>query len=158
MRRLSLCLILLAAVSFPSVPRSAQASPLERLHDRVFGKDDEKKDKDKKKKKEKKDDDDDRPRVYIERESRPQREVHIYHTEPRYERRYERRYEPEPRRYYRPIEADVQAALARRGYYYGPIDGSFGPRTRAAIRAYQYDHDLPVTGDIDRYLLARLRL
>lgn len=62
------------------------------------------------------------------------------------------------RRYHRSLEADVQIALSRRGYYHGPIDGDIGPGTRAAIRAYQYEHDLPVSGHIDRYLLRSLGL
>jgi peptidoglycan hydrolase-like protein with peptidoglycan-binding domain len=31
----------------------------------------------------------------------------------------------------------VQEALHRLGYYDGPIDGIFGPSTRAAIRSFQ---------------------
>ncbi len=68
-------------------------------------------------------------------------------------------YDSGPRyRTYRSIEADVQRALARRGYYYGPVDGDIGPGTSRAIRRYQYSHGLPVTGDIDRYLLRSLGL
>ena len=59
-------------------------------------------------------------------------------------------------RYDRPIEVDVQIALQNRGYYRGPIDGDVGPGTRYAIREYQYDYRLPVTGRIDRYLLRSL--
>jgi peptidoglycan hydrolase-like protein with peptidoglycan-binding domain len=33
----------------------------------------------------------------------------------------------------------VQEALHRLGYYQGPIDGGFGPLTRAAIRRFQHD-------------------
>lgn len=58
----------------------------------------------------------------------------------------------------RSVEADVQAALRRRGYYRGPIDGDIGPGTRSAIRAYQYDHGLRPTGSINRALLDRLGL
>jgi hypothetical protein len=32
---------------------------------------------------------------------------------------------------------NVQEALHHRGYYQGPVDGVFGPRTRAAIRRFQ---------------------
>ena len=56
------------------------------------------------------------------------------------------------------VESDVQYALSRKGYYGGPIDGDVGPRTRAAIRAYQVDKALPVTGRIDRPLLYSLGL
>ena len=56
------------------------------------------------------------------------------------------------------VETDVQRELARRGYYGGVIDGDIGPQTRAAIRAYQVDKGLPVTGRIDGNLLRSLRL
>jgi len=36
----------------------------------------------------------------------------------------------------------IQSALAQRGYDPGPVDGRSGPRTRAAIGAYQRDHGL----------------
>jgi hypothetical protein len=39
----------------------------------------------------------------------------------------------------------VQAGLAARGYYRGPIDGEPGPATRTAIRAFQAHQGLPVT-------------
>jgi hypothetical protein len=58
----------------------------------------------------------------------------------------------------RPIEFDVQIALRREGYYRGPIDGAIGRGTRYAIREYQYDYGLPVTGRIDRRLIRSLGL
>jgi hypothetical protein len=51
---------------------------------------------------------------------------------------------------------EVQAALARKGYYRGAIDGSFGPATRSALRQYQLNHGLEVTGRIDRSVVAAL--
>lgn len=54
------------------------------------------------------------------------------------------------------LEVDVQRALARRGYYRGPIDGDIGSGSRAAIRAYQYDRRLPVSGRIESSLLRAL--
>ncbi len=54
------------------------------------------------------------------------------------------------------LAVDVQRALSRRGYYRGAIDGDVGPGTRAAIRGYQIDRGLPVTGRIDRPLLRSL--
>ncbi len=42
---------------------------------------------------------------------------------------------------------DVQQLLNRRGYDAGPADGVMGPQTRAAIRTYQVDAGLPVTGE-----------
>ena len=62
------------------------------------------------------------------------------------------------RGYDRSLVARVQARLARAGYYAGPIDGVMGPRTRYAIRAYEYRHGLPVDGRIDGRLLARMGL
>ncbi len=54
--------------------------------------------------------------------------------------------------------ADVQHALAQRGFYYGPIDGGIGPMTRRAIAAFQAEVGLPVTGEITISLLRALRL
>ncbi len=44
----------------------------------------------------------------------------------------------------RQLVAGTQSDLKRMGYDPGPIDGILGPRTRAAIRAYQKDHGLAV--------------
>jgi peptidoglycan hydrolase-like protein with peptidoglycan-binding domain len=52
----------------------------------------------------------------------------------------------------------VQQELARRGYYQGPIDGRLGPETRAAIRRYQQDRGLPVTGDVTLEFVNYLRI
>lgn len=52
----------------------------------------------------------------------------------------------------------VQENLRRLGYYKGSIDGLSGAGTRAAIRAYQVDRGLPVTGRMDRDLLQDLGL
>jgi hypothetical protein len=54
--------------------------------------------------------------------------------------------------------SDVQSALAREGFYDGAIDGNFGPRTREALRHYQHEHGLQVTGSIDRASIHALRL
>jgi len=40
----------------------------------------------------------------------------------------------------------IQAELRRLGYYEGPVDGIVGPMTRSAIRRFQAQNDLPVTG------------
>ena len=50
----------------------------------------------------------------------------------------------------------VQKALARRGYYDGPIDGVIGKGTRRAIRGYRADYGLPVSSRIDDELLKAL--
>jgi peptidoglycan hydrolase-like protein with peptidoglycan-binding domain len=52
----------------------------------------------------------------------------------------------------------VQQELAHRGYNPGKADGVLGRQTRAAIRDYQDDNDLPVTGDVSLELVNHLRL
>ena len=54
--------------------------------------------------------------------------------------------------------SQVQAALAREGYYHGAIDGSLGPATRNALRRYQRNQGLDVTGRIDRPVIEALGL
>ena len=56
------------------------------------------------------------------------------------------------------LVVDVQRALARKGYYRGVIDGDLGPRSRAAIREWQMDCRLPVTGQLDTATLRSLAL
>lgn len=43
----------------------------------------------------------------------------------------------------------VQARLNNLGYRTGQVDGCTGPRTRAALRRFQDDRDLDVTGEAD---------
>jgi hypothetical protein len=52
----------------------------------------------------------------------------------------------------------VQSALSRKGYYHGAVDGRMGPATRSALRQYQVNHGLEVTGQIDRSVTSALRL
>ncbi|MDP9097963.1 MAG: peptidoglycan-binding protein, partial [Verrucomicrobiota bacterium] len=54
--------------------------------------------------------------------------------------------------------SNVQSALAREGYYDGPIDGRLGNATQKALRRYQRDHGLEVTGGISRGVIEALRL
>jgi hypothetical protein len=54
------------------------------------------------------------------------------------------------------IVVRVQTQLARMGYYRGAIDGVIGARTRAAIRAYERTHGLPVDGVITGRLTAAM--
>lgn len=54
--------------------------------------------------------------------------------------------------------AQVQARLANLGYYRGPVDGSFGPRTAEALQTYQFDYGLPVTGRLDPRTIKSLRV
>jgi putative peptidoglycan binding protein len=54
--------------------------------------------------------------------------------------------------------SEIQSALSREGYYSGAVDGSLGPGTRSALRRYQRDHGLAVTGRIDRAVINALGL
>jgi hypothetical protein len=60
--------------------------------------------------------------------------------------------------YHRPGGSDrvreVQRRLTRLGYHTGPIDGLFGPLTRASVGWFQVKHGLPVNG---RATLATVR-
>jgi hydrogenase-4 component B len=63
-----------------------------------------------------------------------------------------------------PVEAEmsapdrrkVQAALQRLGYDPGPVDGVFGPLTRAAIRRFQQDRGDQATGSLTGEQASRL--
>jgi len=52
--------------------------------------------------------------------------------------------------------SDIQQTLNGLGYDAGPVDGLLGRRTRAAIRAYQSDAGLEVTGEPDAAFLQSL--
>lgn len=56
------------------------------------------------------------------------------------------------------VIANVQAALREEGYYVGPITGSLGPATRAAISNFQRDYGLIITGAIDQPTVQSLGL
>jgi Putative peptidoglycan binding domain len=56
------------------------------------------------------------------------------------------------------IQVLVQDALARRGYYPGQVDGVIGPETRSAIREFQRDNGLPVTGQMNSHLIQALKI
>jgi peptidoglycan hydrolase-like protein with peptidoglycan-binding domain len=51
---------------------------------------------------------------------------------------------------------NVQKALHHRGYYHGPMDGIFGPRTRAAIRRFQDSIGATSTGYLTAVEAGRL--
>ncbi len=51
----------------------------------------------------------------------------------------------------------IQEALTARGYRPGAADGTVGSRTRAAIRAYERDAGLPVSGEATAELLDHLK-
>ena len=48
----------------------------------------------------------------------------------------------------------IQDKLTELGYDPGPSDGTIGPQTRAAIRAYERDNGLPERGQVSKALLA----
>ena len=56
------------------------------------------------------------------------------------------------------VVVDAQRALSTKGYYRGACDGVLGPQSRAAIRAWQADCRLPITGDLDARTLRSLAL
>lgn len=57
-----------------------------------------------------------------------------------------------------PTVRHVQLALEEDGYYVGDNRGNFGFETRAAVRRYQRDKGLRISGKIDDTLLRTLRL
>jgi len=52
----------------------------------------------------------------------------------------------------------VQIALLAQGYFEGPITGTVGPVTRAALRRFQQARGLAVTGTITPETLDALRI
>ncbi len=55
------------------------------------------------------------------------------------------------------LVADVQRELVRRRLYDGAVDGMTGPKTEAAIRRFETEARLPVTGEASDALLAKLK-
>jgi hypothetical protein len=60
---------------------------------------------------------------------------------------------PPPRPYYPPapvyscgLVCGIQSSLIKLGYNPGPVDGAYGQRTADAISAFEYNNQLPVTG------------
>ena len=54
------------------------------------------------------------------------------------------------------VTSVVQTELGKRGYYQGPINGVIDADSQRAIRSFQTDRRLPVTGSIDSKLLRAL--
>lgn len=52
---------------------------------------------------------------------------------------------------------ELQTLLAHRGFDPGPVDGKVGPKTRAAVRAYQASVGLLPDGYTETILLERIR-
>jgi hypothetical protein len=57
-----------------------------------------------------------------------------------------------------PTVVAVQKALARGGYYHGPIDGTLSLITQDAIARYDRDYRMPVSHAVNQQLLNSLRL
>ncbi|SFK16959.1 peptidoglycan L-alanyl-D-glutamate endopeptidase CwlK [Halobacillus dabanensis] len=51
---------------------------------------------------------------------------------------------------------NIQTKLSRLGYSPGPIDGIFGPRTKSAVKAFQYNEGLQVDGIVGPITQQRL--
>ena len=60
--------------------------------------------------------------------------------------------------YWNDLAMSVQSKLAEQSYYQGPVDGVVGSSTMEAIRRFQTDHGLSVTGKIDPTLLNALAI
>jgi murein L,D-transpeptidase YcbB/YkuD len=54
--------------------------------------------------------------------------------------------------------ANAQAALLQLGYKVGKVDGKSGPKTMAAVKAFQKKQGLKADGKIDATLLEQLRI
>jgi peptidoglycan hydrolase-like protein with peptidoglycan-binding domain len=52
----------------------------------------------------------------------------------------------------------VQTRLQAEGVYAGPVDGELNAQTAAALRAYQQQHSLPVSGAADEATLKQLQI
>ena len=53
--------------------------------------------------------------------------------------------------------AETQAGLSRLGYKIGKVDGKLGPITAAAIKAFQRDQNMKVSGKTSQALLAKIK-
>ena len=52
----------------------------------------------------------------------------------------------------------IQERLTAEGVYAGPVDGELNAQTEAALRQYQQQHGLPVSGTADEATLQQLQL
>jgi peptidoglycan hydrolase-like protein with peptidoglycan-binding domain len=53
---------------------------------------------------------------------------------------------------------DVQQNLKQAGLYNARVDGVWGPRTQAAVRDYQQQHNMNATGELDQQTLDAMNL
>jgi peptidoglycan hydrolase-like protein with peptidoglycan-binding domain len=56
----------------------------------------------------------------------------------------------------KPEREELQTLLTQRGFDPGPVDGKVGPKTRAAIRAYQASIGILPDGYAEAALLERI--
>jgi hypothetical protein len=49
----------------------------------------------------------------------------------------------------KPIIQKAQQELKKKGINPGPVDGIIGPKTKSALRRYQAENGLPITGELD---------
>jgi peptidoglycan hydrolase-like protein with peptidoglycan-binding domain len=61
--------------------------------------------------------------------------------------------EPSPERY-----QEIQQALAAKGYYKGPVNGTWGPESAEALRRFQSDQNLVADGKIGSLSLIAMGL
>lgn len=52
---------------------------------------------------------------------------------------------------------NIQQILKTKGFYWGKIDGSYGPMTRSAVRNFQINNNLTATGEVDNNTFAQLK-
>ncbi len=57
-----------------------------------------------------------------------------------------------------PTKKDIQISLKNAGYYDGEVDGKFGPRTKAAIEAFQDANNLVADGKAGVNTWTKLRV
>jgi g-D-glutamyl-meso-diaminopimelate peptidase len=52
---------------------------------------------------------------------------------------------------------EAQTLLSNKGFNPGPLDGIFGPKTKAAVEAFQAANAIPASGMVDSVTWAKLR-
>ena len=56
------------------------------------------------------------------------------------------------------VVKDAQQKLDQGGYSAGPADGVMGPKTKAALKKFQADQQLPQSGQLDQKTMAALKV
>lgn len=51
----------------------------------------------------------------------------------------------------------IQQILKKKGFYTGKIDGSYGPKTRDAVRWFQINNNIIASGEVDDNTLAKIK-